>query len=438
MWVSGRVAREEGVMSHGVLDTLKKASAGLLFPSETDAPFEPFVWKGEEGKPDKARVLELIGQPAGTRVKVVSLDSFFEEVTQEQDWHDDPRPLQQPEGRAELVHARLVLSAVAKTPRWATSFRSHPGRHFGLLPDRDRQVRRILAWAEAHRQRTGRWPTWASGVIWEAPGETWLAVDGALRAGARGLPGGSSLARLLARHRGVPNRMALPPLTEALLLSWADGHYRRTGRWPTRHAGPVYEEPRLTWQGVNSALQEGIRGLPGGSSLARLLARRRGVRNPQALPALRLEQILAWADAHRRRTGHWPTRQTGPIAEAPGETWAAVNGALLQGLRGLPGGSSLARLLAERRGMRNPKALPDLTVAQVLAWADAHWRRTGHWPRVKSGPIPEAPGETWNGVDKALVRGRRGFPPGSTLARLLGQHRPGGRAVDAGGAAGGW
>ena len=33
-------------------------------------------------------MLELIGQPAGTRVKVTGLDSFFQEVTQEQDWHD--------------------------------------------------------------------------------------------------------------------------------------------------------------------------------------------------------------------------------------------------------------------------------------------------------------------------------------------------------------
>jgi hypothetical protein len=46
---------------NSVIQTLKKASEGLLFPSETDAPFEPFVWEGEEGKPDKARVLELAG-----------------------------------------------------------------------------------------------------------------------------------------------------------------------------------------------------------------------------------------------------------------------------------------------------------------------------------------------------------------------------------------
>jgi hypothetical protein len=31
------------------------------------------LFERHEGKPDKARVLELIGQPAGTRVKVMSL-----------------------------------------------------------------------------------------------------------------------------------------------------------------------------------------------------------------------------------------------------------------------------------------------------------------------------------------------------------------------------
>ena len=54
----------------GMTQALKKASQGLLFPSETDAPFEPFEWPGEQGKPDKARVLELAGLPPNTPVKV--------------------------------------------------------------------------------------------------------------------------------------------------------------------------------------------------------------------------------------------------------------------------------------------------------------------------------------------------------------------------------
>src|SRR4051794_15501611 len=72
----------------GVVQTLKKASQGLLFLSETDAPFEAFAWEGEEGEPDKARVLELAGLPPKTPIATKSLDAFFADLTQEQAWHD--------------------------------------------------------------------------------------------------------------------------------------------------------------------------------------------------------------------------------------------------------------------------------------------------------------------------------------------------------------
>jgi hypothetical protein len=141
------------------------------------------------------------------------------------------------------------------------------------------------------------------------------------------------------------------------------------------------------------------------------------------LPPFTVEQILAWADAHHRRTRRWPIAGSGAIAEAPGETWAAVDAALRDGRRGQPGGSSLARLLGEQRGIRNRMALPPFTVEQILAWADAHFQRTGNWPRRSSGPIAEAPGETWLAVHSALQQGDRGLPGGSSLARVLAEHR---------------
>src|SRR4051794_27908478 len=72
-----------------VVEALKEASKGLLFPSETDAPFEPFEWPGQEGKPDKARVQELAGLPPATPVKTRSLDAFFKDAAKEQDWMDE-------------------------------------------------------------------------------------------------------------------------------------------------------------------------------------------------------------------------------------------------------------------------------------------------------------------------------------------------------------
>jgi hypothetical protein len=64
-------------------------------------------------------------------------------------------------------------------------------------------------------------------------------------------------------------------------------------------------------------------------------------------PPLTVDQILAWADEYRARTGRWPSASSGPVGGVPGENWHATDQALAQGLRGLPGGSSLSRLLAE-------------------------------------------------------------------------------------------
>jgi hypothetical protein len=208
----------------------------------------------------------------------------------------------------------------------------------------------ILAWADEHHARTGRWPHRNSGPVAGAPGETWVHVSQALGKGLRGLPGGSSLFRLLAEHRGH-HRARGGPLTAGQVLAWAEGHRARTGRWPTATSGPVLDAPGQSWGALNGALRLGGRGLPGGSSLSKLLAPRRGGQRPgrpQAEP-LTVGQILGWADLHRRRTGRWPSLGAGPVQEVPRLTWKAVNAALVEGYRGLPGGSSLARLLRESR-----------------------------------------------------------------------------------------
>jgi hypothetical protein len=68
----------------------------------------------------------------------------------------------------------------------------------------------------------------------------------------------------------------------------------------------------------------------------------------------------------------------------------------------------------------DPADRPDtLNMAQILAWADAHHTHTGEWPAPTSGPVTDAPGETWGTIQYALYRGRRGLPGGDTLARLL-------------------
>ena len=104
-----------------------------------------------------------------------------------------------------------------------------------------------------------------------------------------------------------------------------------------------------------------------------------GKRSIRALPKLTERQILAWADAFFAAQGKWPTRDSGPIP-GTGETWHAIASAMNIGGRGLRPGSSVARLLARRRGVRNRMALPSLTERRIVAWAKATRKTTGRWP----------------------------------------------------------
>jgi len=225
-------------------------------------------------------------------------------------------------------------------------------------------VAQILAWADLYYSRMGRWPKKNSGRIPGALGETWMAVDGALYQGLRGLPKEGSLPKLLAEHRGVRNLADLPRLSVNLILGWADAHYRRSGTWPTKNSGAMAEAPGETWNAVDKALQKGSRGIRRRTTLADLLARRRYRPHKGELPPLSEEQILTWAEAYHTLFGLYPTSTTGLIGNT-GETWSVVDKALRFGYRGLPGGESLFRLL-KRHGK--------------LAGAKTFYRRPGNHP----------------------------------------------------------
>lgn len=224
-----------------------------------------------------------------------------------------------------------------------------------------------------------------------------------------------------AKRRNI--RRPKPKLSIAEILAWADAHHQRLGQWPKKTSGRVRDTLYESWSAVDAALKQGLRSLPGRSSLARLLFEKRGVRSPAYLPPLSPEVILEWADAHFQRLGTWPSCMDGAIADAPGESWVNVDALLRGGGRTLPGGSSLPRLLEQERGVRNRSALPRLTERQILAWADAHYQHTGAYPRCVDGTITDAPEETWGNVDAILRAGGRGLPGGSSLPQLLERRR---------------
>ncbi len=229
------------------------------------------------------------------------------------------------------------------------------------------------------------------------------------------------------RQRKRSKNWPRPILTEDQILQWADTHHELKGTWPRNDSGVVPGSLVQTWVGIDSALRNGMRGLAGGSSLARLLAARRGVRNRKGLAPLGVQQILLWVDKYHATHGEWPQPKTKPstIPDTNGETWLAVDTALRSGIRGLPGGSSLPQVVAEHRGVRNIGDLPPFSEEQILSWADAFHEETGEWPKMKHWPdvIPDSGGETCANVIQALAKRLRGFPGGNSVFDLLARER---------------
>jgi hypothetical protein len=138
---------------------------------------------------------------------------------------------------------------------------------------------------------------------------------------------------------------------------------------------------------------------------------------------LTVEQVQAWAQRHHAETGHWPTPSSGPIEGAPGEEWDRIAMALNRGGRGLPCRCTLAQFIHRNLDPSLPTEKRQLTIEQILAWADAHRQRTGRWPVLTSGALPDEPGLTWYHIHDALRKGYRGVGPGLSLKVLLVEHR---------------
>jgi hypothetical protein len=72
-----------------IITALGQASKGLLFPSESDYPFEPFLWEGKtDGKLTPEALLAQKGYPPNTPVKTLTLVRFFQPATKEEAWHN--------------------------------------------------------------------------------------------------------------------------------------------------------------------------------------------------------------------------------------------------------------------------------------------------------------------------------------------------------------
>jgi histidine triad (HIT) family protein len=69
--------------THPAVDALQKASKGLSMPSESDAPFEGFLWDNASDKLTQDQVVKLAGAEEGTSVEEDTLDGLFRTVPSE-------------------------------------------------------------------------------------------------------------------------------------------------------------------------------------------------------------------------------------------------------------------------------------------------------------------------------------------------------------------
>lgn len=68
---------------------LIEAAQGLLFPSESEFPFEPFGWAQDEvGASPTKKISQLSGQPESS-VCVVEVADLFGNIACPHEWHDE-------------------------------------------------------------------------------------------------------------------------------------------------------------------------------------------------------------------------------------------------------------------------------------------------------------------------------------------------------------
>lgn len=96
-----------------VVELLKKSTEGLLMMSESDYPFEVFLWEGQAQEPlTSEKLLQLTHHSLESPIESVDLDYFFRNVAQEKDWHDDDQKLMVKRFQALVEALKANLSEV--------------------------------------------------------------------------------------------------------------------------------------------------------------------------------------------------------------------------------------------------------------------------------------------------------------------------------------
>ncbi|RCJ32076.1 nuclease [Nostoc punctiforme NIES-2108] len=71
-----------------IIDQLRTAADGLLMMSESEYPFEVFLWENTAPVTPQ-KVVQQTNHSQDTLVKVVGIDDFFSVSTTAEDWHEE-------------------------------------------------------------------------------------------------------------------------------------------------------------------------------------------------------------------------------------------------------------------------------------------------------------------------------------------------------------
>ena len=87
----GRMSVKKTMTASELWDAITRATEGLLFHSESDAPLQPYRWAGDTA-PSRKGLLKAEGRGADEVVEKETLHELFDPVTEEQSfWSDDDR-----------------------------------------------------------------------------------------------------------------------------------------------------------------------------------------------------------------------------------------------------------------------------------------------------------------------------------------------------------
>jgi superfamily II DNA or RNA helicase len=197
-------------------------------------------------------------------------------------------------------------------------------------------------------------------------------------------------------------------LTEEIIWGWMQEYHKEHGNWPYR--GPCGRIPGDSWNNINQCLRKGLRGLPYGSSLAKIRREKSG--EPDTRNVMLTEELIwQWMEGFRDKQGKFPTLSSFEGTE--GGRWVTINEALKGGYRGLPGGSSLLKL---RKKMLGPADSDKLTEGIIFEWMREHFAEHGRWPTQRCGKSPSD--VNWKTIDSRLRIGHRRLTGGSSLFKL--------------------